>query len=65
MVFRTLETGIFGRISEGQLIVRIRQIKIEKNPFLKLLFSENVGLQIQILWVKYLKSEKSALFLQM
>jgi hypothetical protein len=28
------------------------------------LFSENFGLQIQILWMKYLKSEKSALFLQ-
>jgi hypothetical protein len=27
MVFCTLETGIFGLISEGQLMVRIRQIK--------------------------------------
>jgi hypothetical protein len=27
MVLRTIETGIFGLISEGQLKVRIRQIK--------------------------------------
>jgi hypothetical protein len=27
IVFFTLETGIFGLISEGQLIVRIRKIK--------------------------------------
>jgi hypothetical protein len=35
MVFCTLETGIFGLISEGQLIVAKMQIKLKKTPFLK------------------------------
>jgi hypothetical protein len=39
MVFCTLETGIFGRISEGQLMVRIRQIKIENKKLLYNIFS--------------------------
>jgi hypothetical protein len=33
IVFCTLETGIFGLISEGQLIVRIRKIKKKKTTF--------------------------------
>jgi hypothetical protein len=57
MVFWTLKTCIFGQISEEQLMVRIRQIKTEnKKTFLKHFFSENFGLQIQLLWIKYLKS---------
>jgi hypothetical protein len=58
MVFCTLETGIFRLISKGQLLVRIRQISSRiKHIFL------NLGSQIQILWMKYLNSEKSTLFL--
>jgi hypothetical protein len=34
MVFCTLKMCIFALISESQLMVRIRQIKKEKNPFL-------------------------------
>jgi hypothetical protein len=33
MVFCTLETGIFGLISEGQLIVAKMQIKLKKHLF--------------------------------
>jgi hypothetical protein len=36
MVFCTLEMCIFGLISGGQLMVRIRQIKSEKNHFFTL-----------------------------
>jgi hypothetical protein len=49
LVFCTLETGLFGRISEGQLMVRIRHIKTaNKKPVLKTFFSQHFGLQIQI-----------------
>jgi hypothetical protein len=62
LVFCTLEMGIFGLISEGQLMVWIRQVESEnllENHF----FPRNFGLQIQILWTNYFKPEKSALFL--
>jgi hypothetical protein len=70
MVFCTLEIGIFGLISGGQLAVWIRQIESEnenlfQKPFLKPFSSRNFGLQIQILWTNYFKPEKCALFLQM
>jgi hypothetical protein len=38
MVFCTIETGIFGLISEGQPINRIRQIKLKKPDFFKTFF---------------------------
>jgi hypothetical protein len=44
LVFCTLETGLFGRISEGQLMVRIRHIKTEnKKPVLKTFFLNILG----------------------
>jgi hypothetical protein len=39
MVFCTLETGIFGLISEGQLMVRIRKIKSENKKTFLIFFS--------------------------
>jgi hypothetical protein len=57
MVFCTLETGIFGLISEGQLMVRVRQIRSH-------FFQEILGSKSKI-YSKYFKREKSALFLQM
>jgi hypothetical protein len=57
MVLCTLEMGIFGLISEGQLMVWIRQIESENENLFKYLFP------LEILGCNF-KDKKGALFLQ-
>jgi hypothetical protein len=66
MVFCTLETGLFGLISEGQLMARIRQIKTENVK----LFANIFPLEILDYKSKFYRQiistqNKSALFLHM
>jgi hypothetical protein len=63
IVFCTLETGIFGLISEGQLIVPDQENQVEKeNTFKKIFFPKTFRSQIQILRMKYLKEKKVPCF---
>jgi hypothetical protein len=47
------------------VVVRIIESERRQKPFGKKIVPGNFGLQNEILWTKYLKTEKSALFLQM
>jgi hypothetical protein len=59
MVVFTLKTGLFGLISEGQMMVGVRITKSEKTKCFKTFRPGNFRIKNQIQWAKYFKPEKN------